>query len=96
MKALCPVGTFAPNPFGLHEVHGNVGEWCRDRSGRYDLPVRPGDGELIVPETKNRTVRGGAFNESVLSWRSARRFLGAFEYRDDFVGVRPARAIATR
>jgi formylglycine-generating enzyme required for sulfatase activity/serine/threonine protein kinase len=89
------VGTFAPNAFGLHEVHGNVFEWCLDayRAGpqpeRTSLdPVSRGDG------SGKRAIRGGCFVASAADARSAYRFGDVPESRLFFLGLRPAREIA--
>jgi formylglycine-generating enzyme required for sulfatase activity len=58
------VGTRKPNNFGLHDMHGNVAEWCNDVYGKdyyakspAENPHGPTRGELYV-------IRGG-------SWKSA-------------------------
>ena len=91
-----PVGSFPPNPFGFHEILGNLWEWCRDCPGDYDLPVRPGDGERRSEPVQKRILRGGCFNATAATARAARRDFGTVDFRDDIAGVRPARAIAAR
>jgi len=58
-----PVGSFVANPFGLHDVHGNVWEWVRDRFGSDETPVRAGDGERLAAEGPF-LVRGGSFGDT--------------------------------
>ena len=45
-----PIGSFAANPFGLHDMLGNVWEWCSDRFGEYTLSTEPGTGKRLAPE----------------------------------------------
>jgi formylglycine-generating enzyme required for sulfatase activity len=87
-----PVGTFAANPFGLHEVSGNVWEWCRDWAGSYDLPVEHGDGERKIDSSRarDRLMRGGSFYGGPRYARSARRSETAGSIAVDNLGVRPA------
>ena len=73
-----PVGSFAPNPFGLHDMNGNVWEWVEDCS--YDCA--PGD---------VRVVRGGAWQGPANAMRSAARSSIPSGYRDNRVGFRIAR-----
>jgi formylglycine-generating enzyme required for sulfatase activity len=67
-----PVGSFRPNPFGLHDMLGNVLEWCRDAYGDYERPARPGDG-LRHEEGAEHVLRGGSFYHTAAQASSTRR-----------------------
>jgi serine/threonine protein kinase/formylglycine-generating enzyme required for sulfatase activity len=88
-----PVGTYVPNGFGLHDMHGNVWEWCREELGSYDIDVRDGDGERPVPGNKRRVSRGGSFYSTSAFARSAIRLHYAPGGRDATLGVRVARSL---
>jgi formylglycine-generating enzyme required for sulfatase activity len=94
--AHAPVDALRPNPFGLHHVHGNVWEWCRDWLVRYEVPARAGDGERLSAgeSTRERVIRGGSFNYAPERARCSSRFGVPPTLRQNSIGVRPARAIA--
>ena len=71
--ALQDVNTQGGNQFGLHDMHGNVWEWCRDNLGAYTLDVNAGDGERQAPDAGFKVVRGGSFASDAVNCRSAVR-----------------------
>jgi formylglycine-generating enzyme required for sulfatase activity len=88
-----PVGGFPANPFGLHDVHGNVWEWtldCRD-VGYFGVPVN-GDA-ATSGDCALRSTRGGSWIHEPKSARSANRGANEVTARDAAVGFRVARAL---
>ncbi|MDX2143493.1 MAG: formylglycine-generating enzyme family protein [Rhodospirillaceae bacterium] len=86
-----PVGSFQPNAFGLYDMIGNVWEWVADcHTANY--AGAPSDGG-VGPETPGckRVMRGGAWSETQLNFRSAKRGQGAVDERSDSIGIRVVR-----
>jgi len=68
-----PVGTKRPNPWGLFDMYGNVGEWCQDvYDQRYD-PTHPKTASGSANGGPKRTLRGGAWSSSPSKCRSSSR-----------------------
>ena len=88
---LHPVGEKPANPFGLHDVHGNVREWCRDWFGWYEVdPAEGPEGERHVEGSGRRAYRGGGFGSGAGYARSACRYDGRPSYRYGYLGFRAA------
>ena len=73
LETTTPVGSYAPNDWGLYDMIGNVFEWCQD----WWSPTYPG-GSVIDPQgtdsPSSRVLRGGGWLNRVFHCRSARRF----------------------
>ena len=84
-----PAGSFAPNPWGLHDMLGNSLEWtCSEYADDY------GGAEAVCASANSRSplaLRGGAWNSGPADVRAAWRDRNYPESRTSFVGFRLAR-----
>ena len=87
------VGTFSPNAFGLHEVHGNVWEWTQD-CWNEDYTGAPADNRAWeTGECEQRVLRGGSWGDVPWLLRSADRGKNEPGIRDPKIGFRIARTL---
>src|SRR5262245_35960089 len=84
--ATTPAGSYPANPWGLHDMHGNVWQWCQDWFGVY--PQK----EVVNPqgpkEGQERVLRGGSITDIAQHCRSATRHKFEPNGRDQIVGFR--------
>jgi len=77
-----PVGRKRPNAWGLHDMQGNVSEWCNDWYDEAYYRQCPGDNPPGPVSGKYRVVRGGNWASDAESCRSAVRFFEAPMFAD--------------
>lgn len=92
-KQTAPVGSFVANPFGLHDMSGNVWQWVQDcwnasynSAPANSLPWTSGD-------CSSGVLRGGSWHSLPQYLRSAVRFGITKNFRDGDIGFRIARTL---
>lgn len=93
LKRATPVGRYPANAWGLHDMHGNVFEWCRDwyherLPGGDDPDWSARQGAVNRDGTFSRSRRGGAWDDEGKYLRSAMRLRYEPERRADHIGFR--------
>ncbi len=88
-----PVMTFAPNPFGLYDINGNVSEWAQD-CWHESYVSAPNDGSgWLNPGCSTHVVRGGSWGSSPDQVNSAYREGADGNMRSGRVGFRVLREL---
>lgn len=88
------VGSLPANPWGLHEVHGNVSEWTQDCSDSVGYAGWPADGSALESgDCESRYLRNGSYYDDPGDVRSARRSVWPADFRAGFSGFRVAKTL---
>ena len=86
-----PVDSFEPNGFGLHNMHGNVSEWCEDAYDEdfYGRPEATRPDPVCTVGSGNRVTRGGGWFDRARYCRSGSRAFNDPARRSQTLGFRP-------
>jgi formylglycine-generating enzyme required for sulfatase activity len=94
-RRTAPVGSFAPNQFGLYDMHGNVWEWVEDcLHTNYEGAPKDGSAWIAQGDCNHRVVRGGSWAGYPVGLRSALRFWYSADDHGNDLGFRVARTLS--
>ncbi len=82
------VGMLSPNALGIHDMLGNVWEWCGDRYDKSYYASSPGSDPSGAPSAPARVRRGGAWSSPPRNSRAACRNKVAPGHKDGSLGFR--------
>jgi formylglycine-generating enzyme required for sulfatase activity len=83
-----PVGTKAPNGLGIHNMSGNVSEWCLDLYSRFAYGKHDPRNPVNLDDGQCRVVRGGSYNFGARDVRCTDRSIFVEDVRDNDLGFR--------
>ena len=88
-----PVGSFAPNGYGLYDMAGNMWEWIWDGYSSSGYSSSPGTDPKGAASGSLRVLRGGSWYFSALITRCAHRYYNYPDYESYYMGFRCVRGL---
>jgi uncharacterized protein (TIGR02996 family) len=90
LNRTCPVGSYAPNAFGLYDLCGNVWEWCSDWFDEDYYEETPRKDPKGPKHGNARSMRGGCWDGLAIACRTAYRIGYLPGSGDSYTGFRVA------
>ena len=92
-RQTAPVGSFAANAFGLHDMLGNVWEWTADCWNESHAGAVADGSTRLSGDCSRRVLRGGSWDSNPVLSRSASRISYPSDFRGAVNGFRVARTL---